>query len=147
MQNDPQTLADALEFVKLGYGDLVQGRFFRSLNFRTDLLTTRQTQAVLRLVKAHNAFSGETVATALEPFHKRVRGFEFGRESSPVLYVLLPYTENQVEEQVSAIIGPRISVATHEELLVELERTFKALGAEEVTIHEGHRHEVRAWWG
>jgi hypothetical protein len=125
----------------------VQGHFFRSLNFRTDLLTTRQTQSVVRLVKAHNAFTGEAVARALEAFRGRVRGFEFGRESSPVLYVLLPYTENQIEEQVSATIGPRVSAVTHENLLVELERTFKALGAEEVTIHEGHRHEVRAWWG
>jgi hypothetical protein len=147
MQNEPQVLADALEFVALGYGDLTRGRFFRSLNFRTDLLTTRQAQAVVRLVKTHNAFAGDPVARGLERFYRRVRGYEFGRESSPVLYVLLPYTENQIEEQGSATVGPRISEASHEQVLLELHQTFKDLGAEEVSVEGEYRHTVRAWWG
>ena len=146
MQNDPQTLADAIEFVSLGYGDLIRKRFFRSLHFRTELLTTLQTQVVVRLVQSHNAFCGEQVAGALGKFCKRVRGWEFGRESSPVLYVYLPFTENQIEEQVSATIGPRIEANKHEQVLDELLSTFRELGAQELEVEPHRRHEVRFWW-
>jgi hypothetical protein len=146
MQNDPQTLADAVEFVSLGYGDLIRKRFFRSLYFRTELLTTAQTQAVVRLLQSHNAFSGEKVALAIGKFSKQVRGWEFGRESSPVLYVYLPFTENQIEEQVSATVGPRIDPRKTEQVLAELLTTFKALGAQELEVEPKRRHEVRFWW-
>jgi hypothetical protein len=126
MQNDPQTLADAIEFVSLGYGDLLRKRYFRALHFRTDLLITQQAAAVVRLVRLHNAFQGEAVALAISRFSRRVRGWEFGRESSPVLYVYLPCTENQIEEQWSADIGPRIPEPAHEQLLAELQAAFRA---------------------
>jgi hypothetical protein len=147
MQNDPQTFLDAIEFVTLGYGDLLKKRYFRSLNFRTDLLTTRQVQAVIRLVTTHNAFNGERVAAAIEPFARRVRGWEFGREGSPVLYAFLAYTENQLEDQVSAAVGPRIGREQYESLVAELQATFRQLDADEVTLDEPRRHEFRAWWG
>jgi hypothetical protein len=62
------------------------------------------------------------------------------------LYIELPYTENQIEEQGSAKIGPRVSADQHEALLVQLERSFQALHAEEFHIEPTLRHTVRVWW-
>jgi hypothetical protein len=145
MQVEGQELADAIEFVTLGYGDLLRDRAFRSLHFRTDRLTTRQAQIVLRLVKSHNAFEGEKVAVAIDAFYRRVSWYEFGRETSPVLYIELPYTENQIEEHTSHIVGTRIVEDRHEALLRELEQMFHTLNADEFSVDE-RRHRVRAWW-
>jgi hypothetical protein len=132
--------------VSLGYGDLVRSRSFRSLHFRTKRLTTIQTQVVRRLVRAHNSFRGEEVAKAIGQFRGHVRGWEFGREGSPVLYVCLPYSENQIEEQLTATVGPRIGADEHERVVGELLRTFRELGAEELEVEPNRRHEIRFWW-
>jgi len=145
MQVEGQELADAVEFVTLGYGDLLRDRMFRSLHFRTDRLTTRQAQVVLRLIKSHNAFEGEKVAVAIDAFYRRVSWYEFGREASPVLYIELPYTENQIEGQTSHVVGARVVEDLHEALLRELEQTFRALNADEFAVDE-RRHRVRIWW-
>lgn len=43
-------LSIALEFVRIGYGDIINDAPFRSLYFQTDTLTTSEAKAVLEIV-------------------------------------------------------------------------------------------------
>ncbi|MCP5476542.1 MAG: hypothetical protein H7A19_17060 [Rhodanobacteraceae bacterium] len=137
----------AEQFVSLGYGDIIRrDAEFWSTQFRTDQLTTPETQVLLRLVKSYNAFSGDRVAAAIEEFKGRVTAWEFGREGSPVVYVLLPYTTNQIEGQRRYIVGNRIPEEAHAALLERLQIVFQSeLGASEFTLDD-RQHYLRVWW-
>jgi hypothetical protein len=78
-------LRNAVEFVKLGFGDDF-GSDFRSLCFRTEELTTDEAQAVMKLIN-YDDFDGVKVAEAIGQFKGQIAAYEFGREGSPVLYV------------------------------------------------------------
>lgn len=140
--------ADLLEFVRLGYGDL-HDRDVRSLEFRTEELTTDQTIEVLGLVDSYNAFEGPKVAGAVESFRGRVAGWAFGREGSPALYVRLPYWTNQLEgPTLPREEATQISDEDHQRLVEELQATFtNQCHADEFDAMPYSRdHEFRIWW-
>jgi hypothetical protein len=114
-------LQDAIKFVMLGFGDDF-GLAFRSLNFRTELLNTEQTQVVVRLIKEYGWFKGADVADALAPFKGRVRGYEFGRDGKPVLYINLPPWTHHQEGSYPWVKKPsrRVTVAEKNALVAEL---------------------------
>ncbi len=139
---------DLLEFVRLGYGDL-HGRDVRSLEFRTEELTTDQTVAVLGLVDSYNAFEGAKVAGVVESFRGRVSGWAFGRDGSPALYVSLPYWTNQREDSTQPREeATRISDEAHQKLVEELRATFTGeVHADEFSpMPYSGDHKFRIWW-
>lgn len=137
----------ARSFVVLGFGDIVSGEPFRSLDFLTDAVSTSEAQDLIRLVKSYNAFDGERVASALERFRGRVGGWKFGRCGSPLLHVELPYWTHQVEETLPGTQGARISQENHEALMLELQQTFvDELEADVFETIDDSEHEVRIWW-
>lgn len=126
-----EQMRDAIEFVRLGYGDNF-GLHFRSLYFRTGELTTAEAQAVMRIIDEYNSFDGRKVADAIEQFKGKIAAYEFGRESSPVLYIQLPHWTHHREGSAPGASGTAISDAEHDALVAELRDTFVAkLGADE----------------
>jgi hypothetical protein len=133
------------QFVRLGYGDLIDAPV-RSLDFLTDELTTDEAARVVTLVPSYNAFDGSKVARVVTRFRGRISKWEFGRESSPVLYVDLPYWTHQ-REGAPAGVRAKIGDAEHEKLLKELRAAFvDELGADEFAADEIQKRRVRIWW-
>lgn len=141
-------LLAAERFVSLGYADIIsRDAEFWSTQFRTDQLTTSEAQTLVRLVKSYNAFEGHKVSAAIEQFKGRVTAWEFGREGSPVLYVRLPYTTNQIEGRRSYVVGDRIPLEVHAALLEQMQTVFQSeLCASEYSLDE-RQHYARVWWG
>lgn len=133
----------AESFVKIGFG-LNEGQRFQSTEFLTPRLRVAQAAPLIRLVKQYNEFQGEAVAKAVEKFHGRVSGVEFGREGSPVLYFELPYWSHQREEAPFGTPQTKISDSENDLLVAELKKIFViGLHADEFSIN--HRR-VRVWW-
>ena len=153
MQNRPpkwdeQALRDGLEFVRLGFGDLREDGHFYSHDFRTQFLPTRLAHVLIRSVATVNGFVGDAVANGIARYKGKVSGWSFGREGSPVLYVRFPHTTNQIEDEETWIVGPRISEREHLDLVNDVQHLFiDSLGADEVGFVDGHKHELRIWWG
>lgn len=133
----------AESFVKMGFG-LNEGQRFQSTEFLTPRLRVAQAAPLIRLVKQYNEFQGEAVAKAVEKFHGRVSGVEFGREGSPVLYFDLPYWSHQREEAPFGTPQTKISDSENDLLVAELKQIFViGLHADEFSVN--HRR-VRVWW-
>ncbi len=137
---------NAMEFVKLGFGDDF-GLDFRSLHFRTEELTTDEAQAVMRLIN-YEEFDGAKIAEAISQFKGRIAAYEFGREGSPVLYVRLPYWTHQREGSPRRKAGVRIEDAENDSLVAMLRDTFvEKLGASEFGAGDVvDKRKLRVWW-
>jgi hypothetical protein len=135
-------MRDAIEFVRLGYGDNF-GLHFRSPYFRTDELKTDEAQAVMRIIDEYNRFDGKKVADAIEQYRGRIAAYEFGRESSPVLYIQLPHWTHHREGSAPGTMGTPIGDAEYHALVAELRDTFVGkLGADEFGTDEFERGEL-----
>lgn len=146
------------QFVRLGYGDEPQhGLEVRSLQFRTEAVSTKELQELVRLVPSYNAFNGPAIAKGLEALRGKVMYWEFGREASPVLYVYLPYWLKQQEincpdERCSE--GSWGEVANDRQLtsgelaalVTLLKTTFTTLQADEIDVDNISDHVYRIWW-
>jgi hypothetical protein len=146
---------NAMEFVKLGFGDDF-GLEFRSLHFRTEELTTDEAQAVIRLIN-YEEFDGAKIAEAISQFKGRFAACEFGREGSPVLYVRLPCWTHQREGSPARKDGVRIEEAENDSLVAMLRDTFvEKLGASEFGaqktfadvpgVYVADKRKLRVWW-
>jgi len=138
-------LRNAIEFVRLGFGDDF-GLDFRSLYFKTEALTTDEAQAVMRLIN-YDDFDGVKVAEAIGEFKGSIAAYEFGREGSPVLYVKLPSWTHQRESSRKRKAGTRIEDADNDLLVASLEHTLVSkLGASEFGAVVGDERTIRVWW-
>ena len=82
-------------------------------------------------MEASPVLARSAVADALVALDGRVEGYEFGREGSPVLYVILRTVDD---------------LAERDQFLAELREAFvKGLSADEFDLDD-HRESVRIWW-
>ena len=138
-------LQNAIEFVRLGFGDDF-GLGFRSLYFRTEALTTDEAQAIMRLIN-YDDFDGVKVAEAIDQFRGKIVAYEFGREGSPVLYVKLPYWTHQCEGSPKGKAGTRIEDDENCLLVARLEDTLVSkLAASEFGPVIADKRMIRVWW-
>lgn len=138
-------LQNAIEFVRLGFGDDF-GLDFRSLSFRTEALTTDEAQAVMRLIN-YEEFDGVKVAEAIGHLKGKIEAYEFGRENSPVLYVKFPYWTHQREGSVKGRSGTRIEDAGNDLFVAQLEDMLVSkLGASEFGAVLTDKRMIRVWW-
>lgn len=131
----------AIEFVRLGYGDLF-GVPFRSLDFLAEFSNLSQAAEAIRLVESYNDFNGVEVADALLALQRNdmVGRVEFGREYSPVLYLHVPW-------QIVTGSGGKGRQLTEQErghALVVIKKIMKQLKADEIDVRPGDV--IRAWW-
>jgi hypothetical protein len=137
-------LHNAIEFVRLGFGDEF-GLHFRSLCFRTEALTTDEAQAVMRLLN-YDEFDGVKVTEAIGQFKGKIAAYEFGREGSPVLYVKLPYWTHEREGSPKAKAGTRIEDAENDSLIARFEDTLVSkLAASEFGAVITDKRLIRVW--
>ena len=117
------------EFVKLGFNDC-------SVDFKTREVGGKDIGEIIKLVEDYNEFNGKKVAKAIEKIikvwdpHKELF-FSFGREGSCVLYIDLPYWENDKKEKEQKT-----------KLTLDL---LKETKTDELWIEKGSGL-VRAWW-
>src|SRR4051794_32827897 len=138
-------LHNAIEFVRLGFGDDF-GLDFRSLSFRTEALTTDEAQAVMRIIN-YDEFDGVKVAEAIGDLKGKIAAYEFGRENSPVLYVKFPYWTHQREGTLEGSSGTKIEDAENDLLIARLEDMLVSkLGASEFGAVIGDKRTIRVWW-
>ena len=138
-------LHNAIEFVRLGFGDNF-GLDFRSLYFKTEALTTDEAQVAMKLIK-YDDFDGVKVAEAISQFKGEVAAYEFGREDSPVLYVRLPHWTHQREGSPKGKSGTRIEDAENDLLVARLKDTLVSkLGASEFGAVITDKRMIRVWW-
>jgi hypothetical protein len=138
-------LHNAIEFVRLGFGDDF-GLDFRSLYFRTEALTTDEAQAVMGLIN-YDVFDGVKVAEAIGQFRGKIAAYEFGREGSPVLYVKLPYWTHEREGCPKGKTGTKIEDAENDLLVARFEDTLVSkLGASEFGAVIPDKRMIRVWW-
>jgi hypothetical protein len=90
--NQTNHINDQRLFVKLGYG---LGYSFSSFDFRTNEMLVDEACEIVKLVKDYNAFNGDEVAEVIKKIasfwpstHQQIT-FQFGREYSPVLYIVV----------------------------------------------------------
>jgi hypothetical protein len=139
-------LEDAIKFVMLGYGDEF-GSPFRSPRFRTDELNTEQTQAVVRLIREYREFRGAEVAEALGRFKGQIKGYEFGREGRPVLYINLAPWVHQREGSFPWVKteSRRVSETERDALVNELRSALKGYIEFDYT-DEHFKQTLRVYW-
>jgi hypothetical protein len=145
-QEDAERLA--IEFVRLGYGDIILDSPFRSMNFTTDELPSRLVVPAIREVKEHNAFEGEAVADGLSRFAGRLSYAEFGRRGSPILWLQFPmWTHQREESQLTMKEGVRISESEYEDFKSEAIKTFiDGTHADSWGEHEILSRKLWFWW-
>lgn len=142
-----QREAQLVAFVKLGYGDSFDYPA-RSLEFRTEELSTREAQMVIGLVDSYNNFDGAKVARVIGRFDGRVESWEFGREGSPVLYIRLPHHRAGTPPGQLAPVDPK----AHAALVADLRKAMvDELEADEFdAAYAGTAasddHFLRVWW-
>jgi hypothetical protein len=137
-------LRDAVEFVRLGFGDDF-GFDFRSLYFRTEELTTDEAQALVKLIN-YNEFDGIKVAEAIGQFRGKIASYEFGREGSPVLYVNLPVWTHQREGVSRSKSNSRIEDAENDSLIAMFDALATRLGASEFGAVDPDKRKLRIFW-
>ena len=147
MTDQASRISTAIQFVRLGYGDIIDGASFRSLNFLTDVLTTVEAQAVLGAIPDYNSFDGDKTAHAIARFRKRVSGWSIGRAGSPLIQIELPAWTHQTEEAPTKKGGARISEAEQEQLIAELKNVFvDKLGADVFESSAHSERTIQVWW-
>lgn len=132
------------EAVKVIFGDVFK-KPVRMLNARTE--ETKDIPALaeaIRLVTSYNNFVGDVVADLLLKAHENglLMGAEFGRESSPVLYLHAPYWSNQrTNEKKGMNLAKQLDAR---EQAVKLQSIFANASPDENDIDE--HNVVRLWW-
>ena len=137
-------LRNAVEFVKLGFGDDF-GFDLRSLYFRTDELTTDEAQAVVKLIN-YDEFDGVKVAEAIGQFRGKIASYEFGREGSPVLYVNLPAWTHQREGASRGKSKSRIDDAENDSPIAMFDALATTLKASEFGAVNEDKRKLRIFW-
>lgn len=149
---------DTLAFVRLGYGDS-HDLYVRSLDFRTECLSTSLMQQALRLVPEYNAFEGAKIADGIEKLHGEIMCWQFGREGSPVIYMQIPYWLGQAEkacpelhdkEDAQPCPRPdndrRLTEAESTDLTRRAKALFQSLHADEIGFDQIAKNTLRIWW-
>ncbi len=149
---------ETLDFVRLGYGDS-HDLYVRSLEFRTECLSTSLMQQALRLVPDYNAFAGAKVADGIEKLRGEIMCWQFGREGSPVIYMQIPYWQSQAEKACPALHdkenAPPCPKSDDDRRLTEPEvadltnrakTLFQTLHAAEMGFDQIATTTLRVWW-
>jgi hypothetical protein len=155
--------AKTIEFVKLGFHDC-------SLNFTVKTGNVDVLPHFLDAAGPYNDFDPDRVLEALGEVLPRCMAAEFGRESSPVLSLEIPYWSRQAMHDKSRGMGRPLDETERREIAQRAVEALRAAGAETVSYStvtaEGlDRHylkegegmpetlptqaalTVRGWWG
>lgn len=147
MTDQASRISTAIQFVRLGYGDIIDGASFRSLNFLTDVLLTVEAQAVLEAIPEYNSFDGSKAARAIARFRKRVSGWSIGRAGSPLIQIELPAWTHQAEEAPPEKGGVRIGESEQKQLIAELKNVFvDELRADIFESSAQSERAIQVWW-
>lgn len=127
------------DFVRLGYAGA-------SLDFKTPVTDLATFTECMRVIGGYNRFDGGAVAEAIGAMFGELMQVEVGRESSPVLYVYIPF---HAQQRIGSRKGcVRIPEGEREALVARVREMGKSLMADEISEqrHEGRPYCVRLWW-
>jgi len=141
-KDDKQIMINQLKMI---YGDGSIGRLLYARLERTSDIESLS--EAIQIVGQYNGFNPEKVAEELMKLHKEgaIMDIEFGRESSPVMYIHLPYWKNQSSNAKYPIKNNRMY--TNEEIN-HFENLIKKMGYKTSVdeINESSYHTYRLWW-
>ena len=124
-----------------GYPTLWEGGTF--LSFLTRLVDTDLAKELVAKTGRYNDFDPEKVKATMDRLRGKISGYYLGRESSPVIYVILPYWTHQ-REYSKEVEGKRISDAERTSLKKEVIEEFEKAKADECWQDTDER--IRARW-
>jgi hypothetical protein len=128
-----------VEFVRMGY----EGA---SLDFRTQVMDADTFRRCMEAIGGYNNFSGTAVAKHIGGIFGELMYVDVGRESSPVLYVYLPFYAQQRAGSREGCVP--IPGEEREELRDRVLALGRQLHADEISEdqHDGRPYRVRLWW-
>lgn len=125
MADYPSVDAEAELQVKRGYDEAT-----RDLDFKTRPVSPEVAKRMAHIVGGYNQFDADNVSHAIDKIADVVGYIEFGRESSPVMYITIADDVKDVDRAVGKI-----------------RRAFKDALADEINLDAGLLEtKVRVWW-
>jgi hypothetical protein len=149
MYRDQSVDKNVVEFVWLGQKV--------SLKFLVPLRNRATFEAAMAKALGGNKFNPDQVARTIGTLFEESMGVEFGAEGSAVLYIDVPYTE----QQRIGSPGPcdRIPDVERQAYTQRVIDWAERMGADEITVQQhpytdkpvsrrpgGHPHKIRIWW-
>ena len=131
-----------------------------TLNAHTNSISDwSELEATIRAVGGYNNFDPERVLNQLHPLFARVESVEVGRESSPVIYVNVPYWTHQQSTPTRPAgrdfgMGERIPLEERQALADCLFDAMRNAAADEISDERADQfgqvssnpHRLRFWW-
>ncbi len=135
--------SDKDKMFAMSYGDC-NGYNCRMLRFRTEpLKDIDEVKNMIYLIDNYNDFHPDVVASVVEEFIDDVMYLEIGRESSPVIYVYIPFWTHQQIKNRDDSMGRKLTDEEREKITYRVVKALRNAKADEVFPE---RYWVRAWW-
>lgn len=127
--------------------DFCRAAMIHSLEWKTDAGDFDTFAECVRAVGPYNDFEPELLLKVIEPIFGSLMRAEVGRESSPVIYLYLPFFTTQQIGRPKLVVSEPIPEAERE----QLERAIRVMGlavkADEIDrAHDVKPYCMRLWW-
>jgi hypothetical protein len=123
-----QTDESTVQFIKLGY-DV-------SLSFRATMNNWETFAASLRAIGGYNRFNAEDVIASFRELFDNSMTVEFGRESSPVMYISLPFWTHQRKGSPSYGMGEHYTNEQRQDMARAIIDWARSVHADEISVSQ-----------
>ena len=127
-------------FLGMAYG--VGGNDTRSLDFRTESVDIPTAKEMVKVIKYYNEFDYKKVNEAIDKVKDDINSIQIGREGSPVIYIGLPYWENQKMKPKGE--NRKLTEGERQQIINKVEKAFFEAEYDEFNVDEFNR--IRIWW-
>lgn len=142
---------DVVEFVRLGQRVC--------LNYHVNLMNRAEFNAAMSVIDDYNNFDPARIMETIGAVFDDVMHIEFGRESSCVLYITLPFWSHQRLGSETFGMGERYSVDQMQETAQRVIDWAQSMQADEICTYQhphtdspvwgkpgAHPYRIRIWW-
>jgi hypothetical protein len=134
---------DLVQLIRYAYGDS-NGYATRSLDFKSERVSDWQTLSeALRAIGRYNEFDPEKVLNALKQVWGDISSVQIGRESSPAIYIDLPYWDNQRIKGADSAAARRLTAEETESLVQIIKKALDWAIFDEFSVE---KNTIRVWW-
>ena len=134
---------DLVQLVRYVYGDC-NGYATRSLDFKSERIRDFGTLSeALRAIGKYNEFDPEKVLNALKQVWGDISDVQIARESSPAIYINLPYWDNQRIKGSDTAQARRLEYAEIDDIVTKAKKALDWALFDEFDVE---RNTIRVWW-
>lgn len=132
-----------VDLVKACYGDS-HGLTTRLLDFKTEGIRDFETfSEAVKMIGKYNNFDPEKVNEAMKVIWPVISYVQIGREGSPVLYVNIPYWDNQRTMGSDSAQAVKLTKEEQNNIIFSLKKEIYKTLPDEVSVEN---NVVRLWW-